>query len=340
MSQVEDDLALAIELQREEILEAPVLAERIRGRVPRQVDDDNRNNNSNDNHDNNRDNNVDQLLSNDVNDTRYASGRLLALTLLVSLAATIGSCIVLVLDWSKSGECFPLMRVWLVVYACLFLFHMPLVTLRYLCARRRQPSFAVHKTLIIHELVYMVFFVLGNLVLFTGENTCDVDAPLMFYWTIALIMLVYLETLLPAVILLGLCLCAPCLLLILRHLAGRDPAADQDQGATERSIEQLESRTFGDREGDIATEEDAEDDEEPQGQACSVCLSGFSVGDEVRVLPCEHEFHAACCDNWLRIRSTCPLCRRDINDGDNDANTDDDRNNNSAVEVNTHADLV
>uniref|UniRef100_A0A0E0MIC7 RING-type domain-containing protein n=1 Tax=Oryza punctata TaxID=4537 RepID=A0A0E0MIC7_ORYPU len=44
--------------------------------------------------------------------------------------------------------------------------------------------------------------------------------------------------------------------------------------------------------------------------ACPVCLSDFADGEVIRLLPeCMHYFHAACIDEWLRTRATCPLCR-------------------------------
>lgn len=44
--------------------------------------------------------------------------------------------------------------------------------------------------------------------------------------------------------------------------------------------------------------------------ACTVCLSEFADGEVIRLLPeCMHYFHAACIDEWLRTRATCPLCR-------------------------------
>lgn len=51
---------------------------------------------------------------------------------------------------------------------------------------------------------------------------------------------------------------------------------------------------------------------------CSVCLATFAVGDELRHLPCGHEFHLKCVDAWLlgaaaasadRVSATCPLCK-------------------------------
>lgn len=46
---------------------------------------------------------------------------------------------------------------------------------------------------------------------------------------------------------------------------------------------------------------------------CAVCIVEFRDGDLARLLPrCGHRFHAACVDAWLRLHSTCPLCRASV----------------------------
>lgn len=41
---------------------------------------------------------------------------------------------------------------------------------------------------------------------------------------------------------------------------------------------------------------------------CSICTEDFTVGEDVRVLPCDHNFHPACIDPWLvNVSGTCPL---------------------------------
>ncbi|XP_068644667.1 RING-H2 finger protein ATL52-like [Aristolochia californica] len=43
---------------------------------------------------------------------------------------------------------------------------------------------------------------------------------------------------------------------------------------------------------------------------CSVCLSVFVEGEDIRKLPkCKHQFHADCIDMWLYSHSNCPVCR-------------------------------
>uniref|UniRef100_A0A7N0TXK8 RING-type domain-containing protein n=1 Tax=Kalanchoe fedtschenkoi TaxID=63787 RepID=A0A7N0TXK8_KALFE len=45
---------------------------------------------------------------------------------------------------------------------------------------------------------------------------------------------------------------------------------------------------------------------------CPICLEEFQVGDEVRGLPCAHNFHVACIDEWLRLNVKCPRCRSSV----------------------------
>ncbi|XP_004301769.1 PREDICTED: uncharacterized protein LOC101314385 isoform X1 [Fragaria vesca subsp. vesca] len=46
---------------------------------------------------------------------------------------------------------------------------------------------------------------------------------------------------------------------------------------------------------------------------CYICLVEYEEGDEMRILPCNHEFHKTCIDKWLKeIHRVCPLCRRDV----------------------------
>ncbi|BBN09811.1 E3 ubiquitin-protein ligase SDIR1 [Marchantia polymorpha subsp. ruderalis] len=42
---------------------------------------------------------------------------------------------------------------------------------------------------------------------------------------------------------------------------------------------------------------------------CTVCLEQVVDGELVRSLPCLHQFHAGCIDQWLRQQATCPVCK-------------------------------
>jgi len=47
-------------------------------------------------------------------------------------------------------------------------------------------------------------------------------------------------------------------------------------------------------------------------ECCVVCLSDYAAGDQIKTLPCLHEFHAHCADAWLRHKPRCPVCVADI----------------------------
>ncbi|KAK3946167.1 hypothetical protein QBC46DRAFT_1483 [Diplogelasinospora grovesii] len=52
---------------------------------------------------------------------------------------------------------------------------------------------------------------------------------------------------------------------------------------------------------------------EEEHLGCSICTEDFTVGEDVRVLPCDHKFHPPCIDPWLiSVSGTCPLCRLDL----------------------------
>ncbi|KAL8113191.1 hypothetical protein AgCh_020487 [Apium graveolens] len=46
---------------------------------------------------------------------------------------------------------------------------------------------------------------------------------------------------------------------------------------------------------------------------CTICLSEFRDDESLRLLPkCNHAFHIACIDTWLRSHKNCPFCRAPI----------------------------
>lgn len=75
------------------------------------------------------------------------------------------------------------------------------------------------------------------------------------------------------------------------------------QPASRSSIASLPTRLFT-----------ADDKRRAQGsgsdrESCLVCLAAFEVGDDVKSLPCLHNFHTECIDRWLATSGMCPVCK-------------------------------
>ncbi|GMN60988.1 hypothetical protein TIFTF001_030086 [Ficus carica] len=55
------------------------------------------------------------------------------------------------------------------------------------------------------------------------------------------------------------------------------------------------------------------DDDQVSNSCCSICLTDYVDDDMVLLLPdCGHFFHVKCVDEWLRMNSTCPVCRNPL----------------------------
>ncbi|KAL0726068.1 hypothetical protein Bca4012_022161 [Brassica carinata] len=124
-------------------------------------------------------------------------------------------------------------------------------------------------------------------------------------------MVVILSALLCAIIcVVGLAAVARCA--CLRRLAGVNSSAAGEspppsKGLKKKALQSLPKSTF-------AAAADSPSSSAGDGGSsteCAICLTEFSDGEEIRILPlCKHAFHLACIDKWLASRSSCPSCRR------------------------------
>ena len=58
---------------------------------------------------------------------------------------------------------------------------------------------------------------------------------------------------------------------------------------------------------------------------CNICLENFEIGNILRILECNHEFHENCIIEWLKSNNTCPVCRHELES--NDPNYERRKNN-------------
>ncbi|KAF7852119.1 hypothetical protein BT93_L0515 [Corymbia citriodora subsp. variegata] len=53
--------------------------------------------------------------------------------------------------------------------------------------------------------------------------------------------------------------------------------------------------------------------EKSSESCCSICLADYGDSDMLRLLPeCGHYFHLKCVDPWLKLHSSCPICRKSL----------------------------
>lgn len=52
--------------------------------------------------------------------------------------------------------------------------------------------------------------------------------------------------------------------------------------------------------------------------SCAICLKKYDDDEEVKELPCKHEFHASCILPWLQKTNSCPVCRHELPTDDAD----------------------
>ncbi|KAJ5098878.1 DNA damage-inducible protein 1 [Penicillium argentinense] len=45
---------------------------------------------------------------------------------------------------------------------------------------------------------------------------------------------------------------------------------------------------------------------------CSICTEDFAKNQILRVLPCDHQYHMACIQDWLFRSWSCPVCRIEL----------------------------
>jgi hypothetical protein len=146
------------------------------------------------------------------------------------------------------------------------------------------------------------FAIIGQWWVQAAGETCAQSSPTLLVLSFWMVVLGITYVLLPCIIILlmlpFMCFCLPCVIRLLARVAGADPL--RGKGATADLIALLPLKSFS---PDLFP-----DEADPQ---CAICLSSYERGEEVRILPCDarHHFHKGCCDEWLTVNATCPICR-------------------------------
>ncbi|KAJ6807491.1 protein binding protein [Iris pallida] len=174
-----------------------------------------------------------------------------------------------------------------------------------------------------------IWWIIGFYWVSTGGSALTRDSPQLYWLCIVFlafdVFFVVFCVALACVIGIAVCCCLPCIIAILYAVADQEGASDEDI----RQLPKYRFRRTGDSadaeklgheiskpSGGIMTECGSEAPLEHEIAAedaeCSICLSTYEDGVELRQLPCNHHFHSACIDKWLYINATCPLCKYNI----------------------------
>ncbi|KAI5778939.1 hypothetical protein EDC01DRAFT_634420 [Geopyxis carbonaria] len=85
------------------------------------------------------------------------------------------------------------------------------------------------------------------------------------------------------------------------------------------------------------TSNHTEAQQNPSQFRCPVCMDDFEAGQDLRVLPCQHQFHPDCIDPWLlNVSGSCPLCRIDLHPEEEPATLPLGEENRSSVQHDGH----
>jgi len=243
--------------------------------------------------------NVQLHVLDEAQQIQHDSPYIVVLYCLWGLAELIMSCVALGYGWDQA--CDEPLRNFLALYTARWLLLIPITLIRY--KRRREfeeLEGAVSDPLVkFHGWVRFASFVImivGQYYFFSSHTCLDTN-PWIYKMTLALIVLFYVGLFLPIVLLFVMCLCLPFALIFIRIFSPKP-------GAKPEVISQLPKKTYHTPAGGLAPGAET--------PTCAICMEDYKDGDELRELPCSHDFHVPCADRWLAINHTCPLCRKPI----------------------------
>uniref|UniRef100_A0ACD5VQ20 Uncharacterized protein n=1 Tax=Avena sativa TaxID=4498 RepID=A0ACD5VQ20_AVESA len=165
----------------------------------------------------------------------------------------------------------------------------------------RNSSYLMNKARAFLELFFAMWFVMGNVWVFDARLGSFHRAPRLYALCIGLLAWNAIVYSLPFLLFLLLC----CFVPVVGYALGYNMnSASVGRGASDEQLDELPRWRF--------KELDVPRDHEHEDQECCICLAQYREKEEVRQLPCTHMFHLKCVDRWLRIISSCPLCKQEL----------------------------
>jgi len=209
---------------------------------------------------------------------------------MIELVATVA---VVTATWDKgvdNKQCSRL-RGWIIVFSSRLLFLLPLSMTSFRKRQRNEPTTTIDKVIKWIKVLTFLWFIIGQAWVYS--DGCKEARALWIY----VIVTVALTLSLPFFICISFCVCLPCMIVVWR-------AMKKPRTASSSAVRNLRTRKFQGNAGDI---------EIGEIKRCVICLQDYQRNEEIKTLPCGHEYHSKCVDPWLaRHNRTCPTCRHDI----------------------------
>ena len=174
---------------------------------------------------------VQQNTARELNFAQTMSRKLQYIFIAYSILELAGTITVLVLNWEK--PCNQPLQLFIGVHSARLLYYLPQYFQRIRGIPETQDDIR-RKSLI--NLLQFGWFIVGQSWFFDAES-CRRTAPILYYWTMAMVITTYLVMLAPLLLLLGICFCLPCVLVFLRYIT-------PNPGAQQEEIVQLPEHSF------------------------------------------------------------------------------------------------
>ncbi|XP_061351233.1 E3 ubiquitin protein ligase RIE1-like isoform X2 [Gastrolobium bilobum] len=178
-----------------------------------------------------------------------------------------------------------------------------------------------------NTMLSLLWWVVGFYWVVSGGDILLQDAPRL-YW-LAVVFLAFdvffaiFCVVLACFIGIALCCCLPCIIAVLYAVAGQDGASESDLSMLPKYRFQMlnNEETPSEGGGSMIPIESTSDyltnDRilSPEDAECCICICSYEDGAELHTLPCNHHFHTTCIVKWLKMNATCPLCKYNIQKG-------------------------
>lgn len=170
-------------------------------------------------------------------------------------------------------------------------------------------SFAkfITKTTYCFLLIYLIFYYM------ISRDYKDLELSYWFLWTyfiIEYVLLAFVILILVGITMCGIRIFCPNLVITLFQIIPFRP------GASDESLDNFPSYRYQINENNqyLVNRNDLENSIQIDADTtnCSICTEDYTNNCSIRYLQCKHHYHKYCCDEWLKINKSCPLCRAPV----------------------------